>query len=134
MPTYRNDTQENHQVQGIDGNMVMVAPAETIQTHQILPAADWTKISDEPYYNIAANAHDITFSGAETQSQAVDPDNHVLRVSTDVNLTIHANSASAEGYPLDADDWIDIKHEGNIEELYLVSEGAGSAKIIEIKD
>lgn len=134
MPTYRNDSTSYQTVVDVNGDRVQVAPAGTVQTYQILPAATWTKTADTPYYNIAKDVHTVTAAGAETKSQAVDPDNRVLEVRSDVAVTIHANSASAEGYPLQADDKVQIRHEGNIEALYLVFSAAGEATVIELED
>ena len=134
MPTYTNNSSSYQAVVNSDGDRVQVAPGGSVQTYQILTGADWTQTADTPYYNIAADSHTVTFSGAETKSQAVDPDNHVLEVRTDVALTIHANSASAEGYPLAADEQVQIRHDGNIASLYLVAAGAGTATIVELAD
>ena len=134
MPTYRNDSTSYQAVINTDGERVMVAPAGTVQTYQILAAPDWTQTAATPYYNIAADTHTVTAAGAETKSQTVDPDNHVLEVRSDVALTIHANVAAAEGYPLAANESVQIRHEGNIEALYLVFSGAGTATVIELED
>ena len=134
MPTYRNDSSSYLAVINSDGDRVQVAPLGTVQTYQILPAAFWTKTADTPYYGIAADVHTVTAAGAETKSQAVDVDSHVLEVRSDVAVTIHANHASAEGYPLAANESVQIRHEGNIETLYLVFSGAGTATVIELED
>jgi hypothetical protein len=134
MPTYRNDSDSYQTVIDINGDRQSVAPLGTVQTYQVLEAPDWTQTAATPYYNIAQDVHTVTAAGAETKSQAVDPDSHVLEVRTDVALTIHANAAAAEGYPLAADGSVQIRHEGNIATLYLVFSGAGTATIIELKD
>jgi len=134
MPTYRNDSDSYQAVTDINGDRQMVAPLGTVQTYTILPAATWTQTAATPYYNIAEDVHTVTAAGAETKSQVVDPESHVLEVRTDVAVTIHANSASAEGYPLAADETVQIRHEGNIATLFLVFSGAGTAIIIELED
>lgn len=99
-----------------------------------------TITSEEPYHVLAKDYHEITFSGAETQS--ITPvsasgdgllDAKVLRVRTDVALTIKTNSTSNPyAYPLAANDSIDILNDNKIKSLYLTSSGAGSATVIEL--
>ena len=76
----------------------------------------------------------VTASGAETKSQAVDPDNNVLEVSTTIAVTIHANAAAAGGYSLLANKSVQIRHEGCIDTLYLVFSAAGTVTINELED
>ena len=134
MPTYTNDSGMTQVVENTDGVAVPVAAGGSISTYKILDSSLFTKTADTPYYNIAADSHTVTASGAETKSQAVDKDNHVLEVRSDVALTIHANNAAAEGHPLAAGESVQIRHDGNIETLYLVFSGAGTATVIELKD
>jgi len=64
----------------------------------------------------------------------VDPDNSVFEIRSDVACTVHANHASAEGYPVLADTPVQIRHNHNIEKLVLVGSAAGTADVIELED
>lgn len=135
MPTYKNETDLTQIVVNSDNVRTEIAAGKTVQTYKILDAPDWSKVADTPYYGIAAvAAHDISFSGAEWQEQSVDPDHSVFEISTDVNITVHANHQSAPGYPIAANETRQIRHNRNIEKLCLLSEGAGAATITELYD
>lgn len=135
MPTYKNDSSEYRAVIDTDGVRQDVGPGASIQTYTILSGTGWTKTADTPYYNIVADdPHAITFAAAEWKEQVVDPDNHVLEITTSVKITVHANSASAKGYQIAANETRQIRHNGNIEKLYLHSAAAGEATVQEIED
>jgi len=134
MPTFKNETDKRLQVEDINERLVTVAPDETVETYKYLPSPDWSVVSDEPYYQIVEAVHTVEAAGAGFEDQAVDPDNHVLELRSDVDLTAHANSGSAEGYPVLADTPVQVRHDGNIGELHLNFSEAGTCVVIEIKD
>lgn len=130
MPTYRNDT---NRVLFDESTPIM--PGNEYETLRIVENTELTKISDEPYYPLANDEHSISFGSAETKSVDVDLYSGVLRVNTDVNVTVKANSDSNPyGFTLNANEERDIFNDRNITTLYLTSGGSGAANVIELKD
>lgn len=137
MPTYKNISTAYQFEIDSNGDRQEVAPDGTIETYRVLDDTDiWEKQLDTPYYNIAADNHDVTFTspGGLSQEVTVDPDNSVFEIRSDVACTVHANHASAEGYPVLADTPVQIRHSHNIEKLILVATEAGTADVIELED
>lgn len=133
MPTYRNDTQENQQAENINGQMVMVAPGETIETYQVLPGPDWTKTADTPYFNIASAEHKLSAAEAGWLSQDVDVGAAAFDIYATVEITIHANSQSAGGYRLLAGQSVQIANDRNIDTLHIYATAAGTVIINELE-
>lgn len=141
MPTYLRHTDFiPASVKAVDGQHQLVQPGETVQTWLVLDAQPgWTKISDEPYLQLAAAVHEVTFGGAETIMVPADGTllaANMLRIITGVKLTATPNvAANPYGYPLDPalEPKVDIRNDGTIDTLYLTSTGAGTAIVIELE-
>ena len=130
MPTYKNET--NYTI--YDG-ATPIPPGNTYETIRIVENTDLTFVSEDPYYPLANNEHSISFGAAETQSVDVDLYSGVLRVTSDVEVTIKPNSDSNPyGYTILAGEERDIFNDRNITSLYLTSTGSGSATVTELKD
>lgn len=137
MPTFRNDTDQYQTEIDINGNRQSVAPDGLIESYKLLDKIEpdnWTRTSETPYYDIAEDTHDVEAAEAGWESQAVSVDAGVLEVRTDVAVTIHANSQSAEGYPLAAGESVQIRNDQVIETLHLNFSAAGAVTIVEIKE
>lgn len=130
MPTYKNQTDKVI----FDGS-TPIMPGNEYETLRVVEDTDLTFVSEEPYYPLANNEHSVSFGSAETKSVDVDLYSGVLRVNSDVELTIKANSDSNPyGITLNASKERDIFNDRNITTLYLTSSGSGSATVVEIKD
>lgn len=146
MPTYKNDSDKVINLGGKN-----LSPGDTLETIRQFDDNDFVNIGDdirqfgdligyaititseEPYYSLANDYHDVSFGAAETKTVNVSLSSKVLRVTTDVNLTIKANTSSNPyPYPLDADNHIDVYNHNTITSLVLTSEGSGNARIIEL--
>jgi len=131
MPTYRNDSNETQSFNDLTENHV-VPPSHSVETDKILLESFWTKITDAPYFNLAENEYTKIASAAGTLSQSVNARIPVFEVSTNVDVVLYANSASAKGYSLKADNIIQIRNNQNIEAFYIVFSGAGEVLIKEL--
>lgn len=130
MPTYKNETNDV-----IYDKANPIQPGDTYETYTILDGTNLTKTSEEPYYPLANREHSISFGAAETKSVGVSISSKVLRITSDVKVTIKPNSDSNPfGYTLNANEERDIYNEETINQLYLVSDGSGSASVIELKN
>ncbi len=132
MPTYKNISQTPVIV---DGHMVQ--PEDTVETLKIYNLPELEKISDEPYYPLTKGVHEIeaTEPGI-TPAEGValsDKDCAVVRIETNVDVDVYANSLSNPyPYPLTAQEGIiDIENEGKIEKVYLDFKDGGKVRIIE---
>lgn len=134
MPTFENASAIAQQAEGTDGVLTSVQPGDTIETFKWLPEPIWTKTLDTPYYQVIDEQYTVTATGAEFKSQAVNQENNVFELRASVDLTAHANSESANGYPVLADVPVQIRHDGNIGEWHLDFTAAGSCVIIGIRD
>lgn len=130
MPTYRNDTNDI-----IYDKWQPVQPGETYETTRNLDDTDLTKTSEEPYYPLANREQTISFGGAGTQQAGVSLNSKVLRVSTDVEVAIRANSNSNPYvYTMYANEERDIYNDHSIKVLDLTTTGAGDISIVELDD
>lgn len=131
MPTYKNETNSKIQLDGLS----YVEKGETLETTRVIKHPDLTKISEDPYFPLALNYHNISFASAEQKEVLGLLDSKVLRVSTNIGITIAANtSENPYAYPLDGGESIDIFHYSSIDSLILTSNAAGEARVIELKD
>lgn len=133
MPTYKNNSTVTKIL-----DEESIAPNELIETYQILTDPDFVKVSDEPYYPLVLSTHTITFSGAETKQVPTSGDlldAGVIRIRTDVDVTVKPNSANNPyGYVLLADEERDFLNEATIETIFLESTGSGTATLLELVD
>jgi hypothetical protein len=107
MPTYRNDSSAARNVANTSSQRVWVQPRETVQTYQLLTAADWTQTSDSPYYNPVLAVHStITSTGAgdpTTISLQDDCDQVEIWNNSDAGITALLNAAAnTPGYQIPA--------------------------------
>jgi len=133
MPTYKNIG-----TRPIVIDEQVVEPNESIATLKIYNHPSLNKISDDPYYPLAKGVHEIeaTESGITPAEGIIlsDKDCAVVRIETNVDVDVYANSLSNPYlYPLTAQEGIiDIENEGKIEKIYLDFKDGGKVRIIEI--
>lgn len=60
MPTYKNESPQQHTLELWNGSLQVVCPGETVQTKKYYDLADVTKLSDTPIYNRVVDRHAVT--------------------------------------------------------------------------
>lgn len=130
MPTYKNETDDI-----IYDVWQPIEPGDTYETIRNLDDTDLTKLSEDPYYPLADREQTVSFGGAGTQQAGVSLNSKVLRVSTDVEVTIKANSSSNPyTYTMYANEERDIYNDHSIKVLEFTTSGAGDIHVVELKD
>lgn len=143
MPTYYNPTIKPITLpypSAIQTHKSVIQPGETIETTLYLLDAEVTalglqKTSEQPYARISNSLTTVTFASPETKQVSGLIDSRILRIKTNVNILIKPNNASNPyGYHLGAfEGFVDIRNDREIEILYMTSEGAGTAYVIELE-
>jgi len=130
MPTYRNDG-ANTQIVG----SIEVAPGSTIQTIEILNIDDFTKISNEPYYNPVLQRETISFTSAETKEVVVNRPTEeltlVIRNIKDCNINVYFESTT--NIPpiviLEPGQFFSIDLQRKVSKVVFVSDNYGSCEV-----
>lgn len=91
--TYRNDGAENIGVEDINGTNIDVSPGGTVQTYTYLSIPNFTKTSDEPYWNGVVSVAALTSLSTTPQNVIVDPETDyfiVVQITGTVDVYIQA--------------------------------------------
>jgi hypothetical protein len=142
MPTYYNPTQNIVTLPyspAFKNHIGSVDPGQSIETTLYLldseiTALGLTKTDEEPFARISNSLNTINFASAETKSVTGLLDSEVLRIKTNVNIIIKPNDVTNPyGYHLGSfEGFVDIRNHREIEELFLTSEGSGTAYVVEL--
>lgn len=139
MPTYRNDANTPHLMRDTSGNTRTVAPGETVQTYRIYDYPGLTRTADTPYYNPVVSLDEMVFAKAEKQELAVDVSEtrkiFVYGV-TGCGVTVYLESiANAPGLhsALESTDTLEADLDHNASKVVLVSDGAGSCVVKQMR-
>jgi len=63
MPTYKNNSKGTIIVENVDGNLVPVAPGESITTNKVISVTGMTQTASTPVYSPVVEIHEVTFTG-----------------------------------------------------------------------
>lgn len=133
MPTYRNDSNATRYAINTASKQVAVAPGETVQVYYLLTAADWTKTSDEPYYNPVLAADNTVSSTGPGDPATISLQSGTDKVeiynnsSADITLLLNA-AGNTPGYQIPADTIRTIEGlQGYVDTLILQFSAAVSA-------
>lgn len=141
MPTYSNPTIKDITLpHSITQTHKTVVPAgETIETYLYLTDAELTalgltKTLETPYARLSNSLTQVDFTGAETKSVTNLLDSPIIRVKTNVNVVIKPNASdNTYGYHLGSyEGFVDIRNNREIFTLYLTSDDAGIAYVMEL--
>jgi hypothetical protein len=142
MPTYQNSTNKDITLPysfSTQTHKTIVSAGDTIETSLYLTDAEitalgLTKTLETPYARLSNSLTQVEFTGAETKSVTNLLDSPIIRVKTNVNITIKPNaSANSYGYHLGSNEgFIDIRNNREILTLYLTSDDAGIAYVMEL--
>lgn len=140
MPTYRNDGQGNVVIENLSGGPKTLKPGETGQSYKVYDLAGLTKTNDEPYYNPVVSTDNVTFTGAESKTVAINAAKtrkvlvfNFLGCKVTAYLESSANTPALHP-PLEFNDVLEFDLDGNASKLVLVSDGAGSCVVKQLLD
>lgn len=99
MPTYRNDSNSNiHQIVGIAGQAIDLAPGQSGQTYRLYDHADLTETDPAPYWGPALAVHQPACAGpGDLAGIDLADDCHAMEVWNDsaAVLTVRLRAAAA---------------------------------------
>lgn len=140
MPTYHNlniydvnfpypKTKSTHKT--------VIKAGETVATTIYLTDAELAALNVEktletPYAKLSNSLDSLDFTGVETKSVTDLLDSSIIRVKTDTNILIKANSNSnPNGYHLGSyEGFVDIRNDREIYSLYITSEADGTVWVM----
>jgi hypothetical protein len=144
MPTYLNSTTKIIALpyaSNFKKHKFSIAPGESLETTLYLTSTELTnlgltKSSEEPFSRISNSVTNLIFVGAGTQSVIGLVDSKIIRVKTDIDITIIPNDVTNPYYyPLGSlEGFVDIKNEREIDILFITALEAGSIWVIELRD
>ena len=140
MPTYRNDNNTPHLIQDTSGDTKTVAPGETVQTYRIYSYPGLTLLSETPYYNPVVCLDEVVFAKAGKQVVAVNVSETQRILVYDVSgcevIVYLESTANAPGLhsALGSNDTLEVDVDRNASRLVLVSNGAGSCVVKQMRE
>lgn len=95
MPTYKNESPQQHTLELWNGSLQVVCPGETVQTRKFYDLADVTKLSDEPLYNRVVARHSAVEASDEGTDVSISLDTaRVLIERITGTITVYRQSTS----------------------------------------
>ncbi len=140
MPIYRNDNNAPYLMRDTSGNTRTVVPGESIQSLRIYDYPGLTLLSETPYYNPVLSLDEVSFAKAEKQEVAVNVSEtrkilvyNVTGCEVSVYLQSIANAPGLHS-ALGSGDTLEVDVDHNASKVVLVSNGAGSCLVKQMKE
>jgi hypothetical protein len=142
MPTYKNNSKGTIIVENVDGNLVPVAPGESITTNKVISVTGMTQTASTPVYSPVVEIHEVTFTGKgdnQTVELSLGTTKYIQikKISGILEIDLYFESTDNDPVYADigADDPVrDIDVFNKVSQVVLVPMVDGTCQLVEYKE